>query len=253
MAKLILLGTGAALSDPQRTTTMLAFSENQNTVVVDCGGDVVQRLLSAQIDLASIQHLIITHEHPDHCGGFPLFLEKLWLFGRRHPLDVYAPEATIAFLKRAFDAFELFTWTGMPEIRYHTIDLHEGAPVLEDASWHITASRTNHPPPTVGIRVSSKSSGKVVVYSCDTSPSDAITRLANQADIYVHEATEFEKDLPNVHSCVASAAKSAAEAHAKRLLLVHLPPKMTQQFVDEQAHPHFPNTELGEELGMYEF
>ena len=40
---LYLLGTGAAYADPHRTTTMLAFSDGGRTVVIDCGGDVVQR------------------------------------------------------------------------------------------------------------------------------------------------------------------------------------------------------------------
>ncbi|MEX0747058.1 MAG: MBL fold metallo-hydrolase, partial [Rhodothermales bacterium] len=89
MARLHLLGTGAAVSDPHRTTTMLAFEEGRETLVVDCGGDVVQRLLAAGIDLDTIAALIVTHEHPDHVSGFPLFMEKIWLAGRRRPIDVY--------------------------------------------------------------------------------------------------------------------------------------------------------------------
>ena len=69
MPTLHLLGTGAALSDPHRTTTMLAFQGNGSVIVVDCGGDVVQRLMQAGVPLDQIEALIVTHEHADHAGG----------------------------------------------------------------------------------------------------------------------------------------------------------------------------------------
>ena len=43
-----LLGTGAGVSGPERTTTMLAFESGGHSVVVDCGGDVIQRLLASR-------------------------------------------------------------------------------------------------------------------------------------------------------------------------------------------------------------
>jgi len=89
MAQLHLLGTGAALSGPDRTTTMLAFSAGHSVVVVDCGGDVVQRLLAAGLDPNAISLLVLTHAHPDHVSGFPLFMEKIWLAKRRRPIPVF--------------------------------------------------------------------------------------------------------------------------------------------------------------------
>ena len=54
MATLHLLGTGAAYSDPTRTTTMLAFRQDRSCLMVDCGGDAIQRLLASGIDPATI-------------------------------------------------------------------------------------------------------------------------------------------------------------------------------------------------------
>src|SRR5688572_14593911 len=109
MATLHLLGTGAAFSDASRTTTMLAFA-GETVIVVDCGGDVVQRLLAAQIDLERIEALILTHEHPDHVGGFPLFMEKIWLSGRRRPIHVLGPDAALEQAKKIFGAFNTSGW-----------------------------------------------------------------------------------------------------------------------------------------------
>ena len=180
MATLHLLGTGAGLSDPERTTTMLAFTDDTNTVVVDCGGDLVQRLMASGIRLDTIQSLIITHEHPDHCSGFPLFMEKIWLSGRRHPLDVYGNHAAIAQVQRAFDAFNLANWTAMPQLIFHEISLTENAPVLTDEVWDITACPVLHPVPTCGLRVCHRPSGRIVAYSCDTAFSETVVRMASK-------------------------------------------------------------------------
>lgn len=248
MPTLHLLGTGAALSDPHRTTTMLAFTDDTSTVVVDCGGDVVQRLLAAGIALDTITALIVTHEHPDHVSGFPLFMEKIWLAGRRRPIPVYGIEPALDQARRCFDTFDTSRWDGLPEIQWQPIPHEAGALVLDDASWHITAAPGIHSVPVVGLRVQSKKTNQVVAYSCDTEPADAIRDLARETDILVHEATGAGPG----HSSAEQAATIAADANAEQLLLVHLPPDITDDDLHD-ARTAFAETALGEELGTYSF
>jgi len=68
-AKLHLLGTGAGATDAHRTTTMIAVSTATDAVLVDGGGDVLQRAMQAGIPVENIRAVILTHEHPDHVGG----------------------------------------------------------------------------------------------------------------------------------------------------------------------------------------
>ena len=84
MPTLHLLGTGAAFSDAHRTTTMLAVTDAASTLVVDCGGDVVQRLLTAGIDLTTIEALIlgivqgVTEFLPVSSSGHLVVLEQFF-------------------------------------------------------------------------------------------------------------------------------------------------------------------------------
>ena len=153
MAVLHLLGTGSAFSDARRTTTMLAFESGGRTLVVDCGGDVIQRLLVSGVDLAGIEAMIVTHEHADHVGGFPLFMEKLWLSGRRDPIPVYGIEQAIGQARRAWESFDTKGWKGVPEIQWHPVKHEPGAEVLRNQRWHVTATPGIHPVPVVGLRV----------------------------------------------------------------------------------------------------
>ena len=248
MARLHLLGTGAAVSDAHRTTTMLAVSSRNSTVVVDCGGDVVQRLLATGLDLESIISLILTHEHPDHVGGFPLFMEKIWLAGRRRPISVSGISTALDQARRIFESFDTSSWAGMPAIEWNEIEHAKRVLVLEDDSWRIHASAVAHAVPTIGLRIEDVHDGSVIAYSCDTEPTESVVELAEEADILVHEAT----GEGHGHTSIEDAARAARAARAERLLLVHLPPGVSEDDLGE-ARRIFPNTELGRELGTYTF
>lgn len=249
MPTLHLLGTGAAVSDPARTTTMLAFtSEEGNTLVVDCGGDVVQRLLAAGIDLDTISALIVTHEHPDHVSGFPLFMEKIWLAGRRRPIPIYGIAPALRQARRCFETFDTSGWKDMPAMDWREVAHEAGALVLADDVWHVEAAPGRHAVPVVGLRVRHRPTGRSVAYSCDTEPADAITALSRGADVLVHEATGQGKG----HASAEEAAGVAAAAGAGRLLLVHLPPGIQEAHLDA-ARAAFPEVAYGEELGHYPF
>ena len=248
MPTLHLLGTGAAVSDAHRTTTMLAFADEDATLLVDCGGDAIQRLLQAGLDPDSLAALIVTHEHPDHVSGFPLLMEKLWLSGRRRPLPVVGIAPALDQARRCFEAFDTSGWDNMPEIDWREVPQEEGARVWENDQWHVTAAPVEHAKPNIGLRVESRTSGRVVAYSCDTEPAESVARLARQADLLVHEATGA---MPG-HSSAVQAAEIAAKAEARRLLLVHLPPGLTEADLDAAREQH-PQVELGEELGAYDF
>lgn len=249
MAVLHLLGTGSAFADASRTTTMLAFESGGRTLVVDCGGDVIQRLQVAGVDLAGIEGMFVTHEHADHVGGFPLFMEKLWLSGRSEPIPVYGIEPAIVQARRAWESFDTKSWKGVPEIQWHRVKHEAGAEVLRNERWHVTAAPGIHSVPVVGVRVEAAGGG-VVAYSCDTSPSPDITQLAAGADLLVHEAQKQRHE--GVHSTYAEAAEVAFKAGARRLVLVHLPPGADEADLAE-ARRIFEHTGLGTDGARHEF
>jgi ribonuclease Z len=227
---------------------MLAFSDAGSTVVVDCGGDVIQRIQAAGLDPLSLDALILTHEHPDHVGGFPLFMEKFWLAGREEPVAVYGIEAALGQARRAFETYDTSGWTTMPPIEWHAFGLREDEPVFANDVWQITASPGFHSVPCIGLRVVHRASEAVCAYSCDTRPSEKIAALARGAQLLVHEATGEGFG----HSSAAQAAEIARQAQAERLVLVHLPPGPHDESLAE-AREVFAHTDIGEELGVYRF
>jgi ribonuclease Z len=222
MAVVHLLGTGAAASDAARTTTMLAFESEGRALVVDCGGDVVQRLLATGIGADAIDALIVSHEHPDHVSGFPLFMERIWLLGRRTPIPVYGIRPALDQARRCWEAFPAAAkWKDVPEIEWREVAEEEGAQVLASDLWRVTAAPGTHGVPVIGVRVEDRRGGGVCAYSCDTARSEAIVRLARGAELLIHEAA---RSAQGGHTTFREAGEVARDAGVGRLVLVHLPP-----------------------------
>ena len=250
MATLHLLGTGAALSDQSRTTTMLAIEGANSLLVVDCGGDAAQRLLACGLDLRRVSALIVTHEHADHVGGFPLLMERLWLAGHRDQFHVYGIRTAIEQARKLHDAFDVSTWPSYPRIVYHEVEHVENAVVLVNDDFEVLASPGEHSVPVVGLRFRDQRGGGVAVYSCDTQPSDSIARLAKQADLLLHEASGSGES----HSSAAGAAGVAVAARAKRLVLVHLPASHDGgRKILAEARALFPTAELSADGDSFQF
>ena len=246
MAVLHLLGTGAAASDARRTTTMLAVENAGGVVLIDCGGDVIQRALASGIDLDAIEALIVTHEHADHAGGFALFMVRIWLLGRKRPIPVFGIEPALRQARRVLEAFNTSGWD-LPEIQWRPVEHRAGAEVLRDGRWTITAAPGVHSVPTIGVRVETAEGG-TLAYSCDTEPTPAIVEMSRGVDLLVHEAT----GVFGGHTSNEGAAAVAREAGARRLILVHLPPDVHDGQLAE-ARGIFPHIQFGEDGGRHEF
>ncbi len=250
MATLHLLGTGAVVTDSWRTTTMLALDNGHSLVLVDCGGDAVQRVLAAGLDPLRVRRLIITHEHADHCGGFPLLMEKLWVHGLRGDFHVHGIPSALSQARRVHDAFDTSDWPGYPTVIYHEVPYRAGSIALDDGEWLVRTAPGVHPVPCVGLHFTDLRSGATAFYSADTEPAEEIARWASGVPLLVHEATG---EGPG-HSSALQAARVASRSGSRRLVLVHLPPEGEARAADlAAARQVFADTELAEEGGSVVF
>lgn len=116
--------------------------------------------------------------------------------------------------------------------------LHKGEGVtLEDG-------RTVEPSDLVG----QPRPGRTLVYTGDTRPSLLVMEAARRADLLVHEATfggdEAERAKETGHSTAAEAARVAADAGVRRLVLTHISPRYSRDAPEllAEAQAVFPET-----------
>ncbi|MFH0860031.1 MAG: ribonuclease Z [Candidatus Altiarchaeota archaeon] len=95
--------------------------------------------------------------------------------------------------------------------------------------------------------------GRKVVYTGDTKASDSVIRLAEAADILIHEATFAEDDVDNTrdafHSTTKQAALVAKRANVDALYLIHFSQRYTESDkLEEEAREIFENSYVAEDL-----
>ena len=217
MAKLIILGSAAALADASRDNTYMVLQGRERSILIDCGGSPLHKLQAVGVDLNSLDSLIVTHHHPDHIYGVPVLLLGLWLYGRQEPFHIFAPQRSVAAITSIMDALEWQDWPGRMPVAFHEVEMRVGYKVIESPEFEITTAPVEHFVPTIAVRVMVKETGKTFVYSSDTEPCEALARLAQGADILIHESTG---DYAG-HSTPAQAGAMARRCGAGKLVLIH--------------------------------
>jgi ribonuclease BN (tRNA processing enzyme) len=184
--------------------------------------------LQAVRDPFTLDSLMFSHLHPDHCADFT----ALTVLRRWHPappkdpwihrLPVYAPAGAPARFAAALAANEADrVETDLTDV----YDFHALASGTRHIGpFEVTATEVAHPCETYGFRVTY--GGRSLVYTADTGVCDALDELAAGADTLLGEASwTHSDDRPKgVHLSGRDLGELATRAEVGRLLITHVPP-----------------------------
>jgi ribonuclease BN (tRNA processing enzyme) len=131
------------------------------------------------------------------------------------PLPVYAPSGAPERLAAAYSSDE-----GLLDDVYTFYGLQPGS--FPIGPFTVTVDRVNHPVETYGVRL--ENNGRVLAYSGDSAPCEALLRLAQGADLFLCEASYLDgvDNPPDLHLTGREAGEIATKAGVRKLLLTHL-------------------------------
>jgi ribonuclease Z len=245
MEKVVLLGTGGAVTDGKRDNVSLVFTNGVFHLLMECGGSTAHKLAKVGIPYETITDMIITHTHLDHFYGLPGFIFSMGYRNqeRTTPLRIYCPAEAQSEIEALLDLFKLRAKFSFP-VEIHGIPSQENALVFANEHVVVTATPVDHIPdmPTCAVKIVSRASGKSIVYSSDTGFSERLIRLAQHADLLLHECCGLAgHPIPEFHSTALQVGEVAKKSKVKKLVLIHLDTILNDEpeALIAQVHQHY--------------
>jgi len=212
----VVLGSGGSAESANRAcSSYLVNSE----IVIDAGPGSYKNFLKYGGNPLKIKYFLISHLHGDHFFDIGAFLWGMSYYGRTEPITIIGPKG----IKQAFDSLIKFANTPKTFMRFDVqyIEIEPGEN-LKLESLKLSTENGKHTVQDIAYRVDS------LCYTGDTSPNENIVELCKKASLLIHESSgiaENEEYLNSVgHSSARQAATEALQANARKLLLTHIPP-----------------------------
>jgi ribonuclease BN (tRNA processing enzyme) len=225
-----------------------AYEGGTFRLVLDLGSGALG-YLQRYVALESVDAVILSHLHADHCLDMCSFyvVRKYNPSGPMKVLPVYGPEGTGDRIARAYDLpsgasmSNQFDFRGFPDKTFAL------------GPFQVTVALVDHPVAAYAIKL--VDAGRTLVYSGDTALCTSLAQIAEGADVLLAEASLLDaSDNPgHLHMTGEEAASVAQRAQVRELVLTHIPPWHSPDDVLAEAAPHFTGlTSLARPGGVFE-
>jgi ribonuclease BN (tRNA processing enzyme) len=236
--RLTVLGCSGSTPGPREPSSGYLLEAGDFALCVELGNGTLAELYAVR-DPFTLDGLVFSHLHPDHCADFT----ALTVLRRWHPsppvdpavhrLPVYAP-------KEAPTRFAAADAPGQAELAEADLtDVYDFRPLTPGIQtigpFTVTAAEVDHPCETYGFRFTHD--GRTLAYTADTGVCDALDDLAAGADVLLGEASwTHSDDRPSgVHLSGRQLGELATRAGVGRLLVTHVAPWTDPQAVLAEA------------------
>jgi ribonuclease Z len=265
-----MLGTGAALLDPDRGHTSIAVQIQEKTYLLDIGTGATRKMIESYIDPLTVEALFLTHLHFDHTADLPVFVIGSWMSNRQTAPVIYGPEGTAAFVNHLFEdgafSVDIEARAQYPQRQQNIVALRPDVRVIspglvyEDDRLRVTAMPVNHIPDEIcncyAFRLETED--KSIVFSGDTTALPGMVDFARDANLLIHEATfpEAAIEFRNKsgigtasHTSPRELGKIARDANVGHVIATHIGHwDTTNPILRKLAARHMPAEIMGPQL-----
>ena len=222
------LGSGDAFGSGGRFQTCIHVNlegSDAAHLLVDCGASSLVAMKRYGVETSDIDAILLSHLHGDHFGGLPFFiLEARYISDRKKPLVVAGPPGLEARVNEAMEVLYPGSSEADQSFTLEFVELKEET-IAEIGPFAVTPYPVVHPSgaPAYALRISYEDT--ILAFSGDTEWTDALNKVASEADLFICECNSFEKGVPN-HLDYRTLAEHREELGCRRLVVTHMGEEM---------------------------
>lgn len=222
--RLHILGSGTCVPYERRGPSGYLLELSGSKLLLDCGSGTTWKLARSDINYLDIDHIFLSHLHPDHTGDLvPFLFATRYAYGspygskREKPLCLWGGQGLTDFFEALKSAYNVWI---VPET-LSVGELREGTTHFD--GFNVTSTRTPHTESSFAYRI--EENGKSVVYSGDTDYSEALIELARDADLLIIECSlPDDASKREGHLTPGEVIEIANKSRAVRVVVTHLYP-----------------------------
>jgi ribonuclease BN (tRNA processing enzyme) len=215
------VGSGDSFGSGGRFNTCILVDAPRIRFCIDFGASSLIALERLGIPHNTIDAILLTHLHGDHCGGIPFLLVDAMLAAKRdRPLTIVGPRDTSERLKAVAAAMMPGMDVMVPKFPLTYLDLPvfrtcDVGPIRVTTFPAIHTQATN--PTSMRVEVADK----VIAYTGDSEWTEHMPALADGADLFIAECYFFRKQV-RFHLNYPDIVTHKRQIRAKRIVLTHL-------------------------------
>jgi len=230
---LTLIGTGTIRSKDSRACSAVLIESSESTLLVDCGPGSWLRLRELNKDLGKIDHIFLSHFHPDHIIDLVSILFSRYHSSSRqsHPIHIWGAAGLSRFFSLMVEAFGEWLEDSMFQVE----ELLK--PVYHFSDFTLKYSPVFHARESVGYRF--ERNKRVIAISGDSGYCPELIELSRYADIAILECSFPDDRAEEHHLTPTQAGQVARQAGVKKLILTHLYPEVFQTEIGRQVSQQY--------------
>lgn len=222
--KVKIIGTSSAYPTNNNPTSSYLVSTDDGQILLDCGSGSMLALEEVT-DLETLDHIFISHKHPDHIADLGVLQHRRLIkkMMNKELLDLQIVGSFDDTLKDEMSSIK----------GSHVIDL---LTVEQIGPFNVSFHPTVHPIPTYAIRL--EKDGKSIVYTADTAYCEDLIDFSKDADVLIVESSLYpgmDGSLAG-HMTINEAIRFGEKSNAKHILLTHLPGYGPMERMHEEVH-----------------
>ena len=219
------VGCGDSFGSGGRFQTCILVDGPGSRVAIDFGTSSLIALAQQGIAPNSIDAILLTHLHGDHCGGVPfLLIDAMLAAKRQRPLTIAGPRD----LRHAAggDPRGALPRLARDDAEFPAgVDRARSGPPHPVLDLRVTARPARHTRETNPTSLRVEVGGKIIAYSGDTEWTDDLAAVARGADLFIAECYFYDKPI-KWHLTYPAIAAHRAELGATRVILTHMSREM---------------------------